>query len=295
MWVEDLYGYIQHLSVFIIKPGKEGNSMNFITISEMIGTQGRMIARDVANTLNYTYYGREALMRAADEMGVLSDILKMELKSPPLLEKFLSDKPKIHLDRFQALIYEVAKKGNAVFFGKGSQLLLNSFDCALHVLVTGSMGKRKKRVMEEMNVDAEVAEKMVLNSDQYKKEFLKYAYNDDWLNPELYHLILNTDVLSTDSAVKIIVDAAKSEEIKSCGVDAVQRLGKFALQRKIESTLLEAGVMSLHLFFSVDDVDSVRIFGVAASREEKENIERLLRGIKGIKNVTNDLRIGSDD
>jgi len=269
--------------------------MNFITISEMIGTQGRMIARDVANTLNYTYYGREALMRAADEMGVLSDILKMELKSPPLLEKFLSDKPKIHLDRFQALIYEVAKKGNAVFFGKGSQLLLNSFDCALHVLVTGSMGKRKKRVMEEMNVDAEVAEKMVLNSDQYKKEFLKYAYNDDWLNPELYHLILNTDVLSTDSAVKIIVDAAKSEEIKSCGVDAVQRLGKFALQRKIESTLLEAGVMSLHLFFSVDDVDSVRIFGVAASREEKENIERLLRGIKGIKNVTNDLRIGSDD
>ena len=269
--------------------------MNFITISEMIGTQGRIIARDVASTMNYTYYGREALMRAAEEMGVLSDLLKMELKNPPLLEKFLSDKPKIHLDRFQALIYEVAKKGNAVFFGKGSQLLLNSFDCALHVLVTGSMEKRKKRVMQEMNVDAEVAEKMILNSDQYKKEFLKYAYNEDWLNPELYHLILNTDVLTSDSAVKIIVDAAKSEEIKSCGVDAVQRLGKFALQRKIESTLLEAGVMSLHLFFSVDDVDSVRIFGVAASREEKENIERLLRGIKGIKNVTNDLRIGSDD
>jgi cytidylate kinase len=269
--------------------------MNFITISEMIGTQGRTIAREVASAMNYTYYGREALMRAADEMGVLSDILKMELKNPPLLEKFLSDKPKIYLDRFQALIYEVAKKGNAVFFGKGSQLLLNSFDCALHVLVTGSMEKRKKRVMQEMNVDAGVAEKMILSSDQYKKEFLKYAYNEDWLKPELYHLILNTDVLTTESAVKIIVNAAKSEEIKSCGADAIQRLGKFALQRKIESTLLEAGVMGPHLFFSIDDVDSVRIFGVAASREERENIEKLLRGIKDIKHVKNDLGIGSDD
>jgi len=51
--------------------------------------------------MNYTYYGREALMRAAEEMGVLSDLLKMEFKNPPLLEKVLSDKPKIYLDRFQ--------------------------------------------------------------------------------------------------------------------------------------------------------------------------------------------------
>jgi cytidylate kinase len=269
--------------------------MNFITISEMIGTQGRTIAREVAGAMNYTYYGREALMRAAEEMGVLSDLLKMEFKNPPLLEKVLSDKPKIYLDRFQALIYEVAKKGNAVFFGKGSQLLLNSFDCALHVLVTGSMEKRKQRVMQEMNVDAGVAEKMILSSDQYKGDFLKYAYNEDWLDPKLYHLILNTDVLTPESAVKIIVDAAKSEEIKSCGADAIQRLAKFALQRKIESTLLEAGVMGPHLFFSIEDVDSVRLFGAAASREEKENIERLLRGIKDIKHVKNDLGIGSDD
>lgn len=269
--------------------------MYFVTISEMIGTQGNKIARGVASAMNYSYYGKAALVKAADEMGVLSDVLKMKLKDPPLLEKIFSDKPKIYLDRFQAVVYEVAKKGNAVFFGKGSQLLLHSFDCALHVLVTGSMEKRKKRIMEEMSVDTKVAEKMIVSSDQDKKGFLKYAFDEDWLNLQLYHLILNTDVLSVDSAVKIIVDAAKSEEIKSCGTDAVKRLGKFVLQRKIESALLESGVMSLHLFFSVEDVDSVRIFGVAGSLEEKENIEKLLRGIKDIRNVTNDLRIGSDD
>ena len=274
---------------------KGGFFMYFVTISEMVGVNGEKIAEQVANSLNYTFFGKDELFKAADEMGFLSDVLKMELKNPPLLEKFFSDKPKIYLDRFQAVVYEVAKKGNAVFFGKGSQLLLRSFDCALHVLVTGSMEKRKQRVMEEYSVDAEVAEKIILTSDHDKRGFLRYAFDEDWLNPQLYHLILNTDVLSVDSAVKIIADAAKSEEIKSCGIDALKMLGKLALQRKIESALLESGVMSLQLFFNVEDVDAVRVFGVANSREEKEVIERLLRGMKEIKKIKNDLTIKSDD
>jgi len=49
---------------------------------------------------------------------LLQEIEKVEIKSPSLLEKIFSDQPKIYLDRFQSVIYEVAKKGNAVFFGK---------------------------------------------------------------------------------------------------------------------------------------------------------------------------------
>ncbi len=267
--------------------------MYFVTISEMLGTHGEKIAREVANTMGYAYYGKEELFKAAEGLGFLSDVLKMELKNPPLIEKFFSDKPKIYLDRFQAVVFEVAKKGNAVFFGKGSQLLLHSFDCALHVLITGSLEKRKQRVMGDLHVDSEVADRIVATSDHDKRGFLRYAFDEDWLNPQLYHLILNTDVLTVDSCVKVIAEAARSEEIKSCGTDAVKQLGKFSLQRQIESTLLESGVMSLHLFFSVEDVDTVRVFGVADSRDEKEGIERLLRGIKDIKKVKNDLTIAA--
>jgi hypothetical protein len=37
-------------------------------------------------------------------------------KSLALLERFFSEKPKIYLDRLQSVIYEVAKKSDAVFF-----------------------------------------------------------------------------------------------------------------------------------------------------------------------------------
>ena len=120
--------------------------MYFITISEMLGTKGVQVAQGVAKGLNYAYFGEAELLHFAEEMGFLKDVRKLDEKGPPLLEKFFSEKPKIYLDRLQSVIFEVAKKGNALFFGRGSQLLLNSFDCALHVLVTGSLEKRIQRI-----------------------------------------------------------------------------------------------------------------------------------------------------
>ena len=263
--------------------------MYFITISEMLGTNGETIAREVATIVGYPFYGKEELFKAADEMGLLHDVEKVGIKSPPLLEKFFSDQPKIYLDRFQSVIYEVAKKGNAVFFGKGSTILLHSFDCALHVLVVGSKDKRIQRVMETNNIEREVAAKMIQTSDHEKRGFIRYAFDEDWPNPMLYDLTLNTDALTTDPAVKIIVEAAKAKEIRACGTEALKLLGKFSLQRKIESALLEAGVASPHLFFTVEDTDSVRLFGSVSSSAEKEEVVELLKGIKDIKNIKNDL------
>lgn len=78
--------------------------MYFITISEMIGSNGEKIARGVAQGLNYTFYGEEELSKAAEEMGFLSDVKKMAEKGPALLERFFSEKPKIYLDRLQSVI-----------------------------------------------------------------------------------------------------------------------------------------------------------------------------------------------
>jgi len=265
--------------------------MYFITVSELLGTNGEQIAKQVAKLLNYTYYGEGELLKAADEMGFLTDVQKLDEKSPALLERFFSEKPKVHLDRLQSVIFEVAKKGDAVFYGKGSQLLLNSFGCALHVLVTGSMEKRIERAIQEKGVGREIAKKIIERSDHDKKGFFRFAFDEDWLSPHLYDLILNTDKLSIESAAKMVVDAAKSEEIKACGMDSVKLLGKLSLHRKVESALLEGGVSNQHIFFTIEDADSVRVYGLAYSLEEKEHIESILKGIKDIKKITNELAI----
>ncbi len=265
--------------------------MYFITISELLGTNGEKIARKVAEELKYTFYGTEELFAAAAEMGSLSTANKSDEKVPGLLERLFSDKQKIYLDRLQSVIYELAKKGNAVFFGRGGKFLLHSFDCACHILVTGSMEKRIQRVMEDKRVGREVAEKIISHSDHDKRAFIRFAYDEDMLNPQLYDLVLNTDKLSIASAVKMIVDAAESDEIKSCGIDSVQLLAKLSLNRKVESLLLEAGFTSAHLFFTVEEANSVRLFGMVNSAGEKEAIENLVKRIKEIKNIKNELTV----
>jgi osmotically-inducible protein OsmY len=89
----------------------------------------------------------------------------------------------------------------------------------------------------------------------------------------------------------MVVDAARSEEIKACGIDSVYLLGKLSLHRKVESALLDAGVTDQHLFFNVEDADSVQLYGFTHSLEEKENVERILKGIKDIRNIKNDLTV----
>lgn len=265
--------------------------MYFITVSETIGTNGEKIAKQVALNLGYSFYGEEELLKAADKMGFLPDIEKLDEKGPTFLEKLFSEKPKVYLDRLQSVIYAVAKKGNALFFGRGSQLMLNAFDCAFHVLITGSTKKRTIQIMEEKRISGEAAEKLIRQSDQDKRGFLRYAFDQDWLSPQLYDLILNTDKLGIDSAVKIIVDAAKSDEIKACGLDSVKSLGKLSLQRKVEAALLEGGLSSQYLYFTVEEGDAVRLHGLVNSLEKKEKVETILKRIKEIKKIENDLTI----
>jgi len=264
--------------------------MHFITISEMLGTNGEKIARRVAQELKYPFVGKEELEKAAAEMGFLSDVQKVdEERTPPLLEKLFSQRPKIYVERMQAAIYEIARKGDAVFFGRGSMSLLHSFNCALHVLVTGSLEKRIERVMEEGQVGREIAEKMIYRSDHDKRVFFRFAFDEDWLNPALYDLILNTDKLDIAAATKMIIDAANSNEIKECGIDSLTALAKLSILRRIEASLIEIGV---HVSVTVeDDLKSVRLYGLVHSQKQKEEIEDILKRFEEIKSVMANLTI----
>lgn len=263
--------------------------MYFITISEMLGSNGEKIARQVAHEMGYPFYGEEELYTFADQMGVLEDIKRIGEKPPAFFQRFFSEKPKIYLNRLQSVIYEVAKQGNAVFFGRGSQLLLRAFDCAYHILIVGSIEKRVRRLMEEKGIDREIAERLILRSDQEKKGFVQYAFQEDWLNPHLYDLILNTDKLSIESATKMIIEGAKSDEIKACGVDSVLSLKKLSLERQLEALFLEEGLSDLHVFFTIENGNTIRLSGVVEEEEIKQKIETKIKGIKGIQKIINQL------
>jgi len=55
--------------------------------------------------------------------------------------------------------------------------------------------------------------------------------------------------------------------------------------------LTEEGWNEHPLIETVEDVDTVRVYGLVSTSEEKEMIECLVKGIQGVKVVVNDLSV----
>ncbi len=265
--------------------------MNFITVSEMIGTGGEKIARELARKLNYNFVGDEEVLMTASSKGLISETRKLEERPFSLMDRIFSERPKVYLDKLHAVIYELAKRGDTVFLGGGAQILLQSFECAFHVFIVGSKEARIKRIMEEQQVDKEVAEKIILASDQNKRSFMRFAFNEDWLDWKLYDLIINTDKLSVASAVSVVMEGAMASEIKACGLNSVRLLETLSITRRVEAALLEAGMLSPHIFYELDDDNVLRIYGVVYSPGDKEEVEKILCNLSGINRIKNELRV----
>jgi len=264
--------------------------MYFITFSRKMGANGSEIAKRVANELHYSLYDTEAIETAAREMGILKDIKEADEKVPSLFERLFSHRPEIHLDRLNSVIYELASRGNAVFLGRGSHILLRALTCALHIGVTASPDKRIQNLVER-GFEREAAIKALHKSDHERGAFIKFAFGVDWDNPELYDLVLNMDNLTIDLAADIVAHIARSEEIQARSIDAMQSLEMMGLARRAEAALVEAGFPSPSLSVVVVEPGKIRATGAVIDESTKIQVDKVLRGLKGIESVENQLAV----
>ena len=262
--------------------------MYFITFSRKMGTSGSEIARRVAEQLGYSFYDTEAIENTAREMGFLKDIKEVDEKVPSMFERLFSQKPEVHLDRLHSIIYELASRGNAVFIGRGSHILLRAFKCALHIRVTASLEKRIENLVGR-GWHREVAIKAIHKSDHERGAFIKFAFGVDWDNPEHYDLVLNMDNLTLDLAVNTVLHIAGSEEVKARSVDAMRSLEMMGLSRRAEAALIEAGLKH-GPSISVLEPGTVQLTGVVTV-ELKTKAEETLKAVKGVKSIDNQIRV----
>ncbi len=264
--------------------------MHFITFTRKMGTHGSEVASRVANELQYSLYDTEAIERVAHEMGFLKDVKDADEKVPSLFDRIFSNRPEIHLDRLNSVIYELASRGNAVFLGRGSHILLRAFTCALHIRVTASLEKRIQNLMER-GFDREAAIKPLHKSDREREAFIKFAFGVDWDNPELYDMVLNMDNLSVALAADIVVHLARREEIQARSLDAMKSLEMMGLARRAEAALIEAGFPSASLSVVVVEPGKIRVTGAAEGESTKTKVEEVLKQLKGVESINNQIKV----
>jgi cytidylate kinase len=273
--------------------------MKWITVSRKMGTNGSQIARQVAQELGYRFYDTEAINDTARDTGVLESVLEVDEKAPSLFQRLFSQRPTVYYDRLHSVIYELAKRGDAVFLGRGSHILLKAFGCALHVRVTASPETRV-RTLVARGFNREAALNAMKRTDDERSGFIRVAFGVDWESPDVYDLVLNMDKLSVDLAVDTVSHVARSSEIVEASADAVRSLEILGLSNRVEAALLEAGIisgraprgaLSSAIAASVVEPGMVRLTGQVDTAERRWEAERVLRSVVGVQSVENHIQV----
>lgn len=215
-----------------------------LTLSRQLGSGGDSIAARVATALGLTLVDRASVHKAALAAGVPENLLQMLMyerrrslagevmdslggrpggasnarvsATNPLLGAFAPMMPPAAISPDEAdqsvglIIKDIASRGGVLILGQGAQIWLHGYAGVCHVQVVAPMELRIARVAERTGVSAAAARRLVRDSDQARSDYLARYHNARWLDPLLYHLVINTGPTSLETAVSLILHAAQA-------------------------------------------------------------------------------------
>ena len=203
-----------------------------VTISHASGAGGDQVGRRVAERLGFRYIDEEVIALAAEREGIDTELVADAERRKGLLERLIADFSVTHFaaadggvfwhpsamatprsDDMRAMIIEAiretARKGSVVIVAHAASIPLAGTQGLLRVMVTASPQMRVQRVAKDMRRPLPEVERYVSDSDEGRAAYFQRFYSIEEELPTHYDLVVNTDVLTVDDAVDIVVSAAQ--------------------------------------------------------------------------------------
>ncbi len=100
----------------------------------------------------------------------------------------------------------LAKRGNVILVGRGANVVTRDLPHALHVRLVASLEKRVESIRRIRSMGQPAALELVRKEDRGRRRYLKKYFGADLEDPLLYHLVLNTNLITYEEAARIIGD-----------------------------------------------------------------------------------------
>jgi len=266
--------------------------MPLITISRGMGCGGEAIADIVSHQLKLELFDDERLYREAVEMGIRPDEFGgFDEKAPGFWDYLWGQKPELYLDLMESVVYNVAKKGEGVILGHGSQFLLRDFGCALQVFIRASESSRIAYLVAQSGMKENAARKLIHKSDHERRGFCRFAFHMDWDDPSLYDLVINTDKIGIEGAAKLIIETATSSEIKACSLNTLESIEGMALTKKVHGALLKNNVNLATLHVEGDNKGVVSLYGLISTRKAHDHVVETIKEVPGVTEVLSEVTV----
>jgi cytidylate kinase len=184
--------------------------MAIVTVSHEMGSGGAEIGAALAERLGYRYVDQDMITQAAHQYGVGEEKLTQLDETKPSCSS-ASTSRRASTSPCSSRRLDVAENDNGVLMGRGGQVLLRGIAHVLRVRVTAPFDMRVKRVVKKMagqmgeSVDVRTTAEMLRRNEHEKYGRMRYLYDVDWGDPALYDVVFNTEKLSCEAGVDVIL------------------------------------------------------------------------------------------
>ena len=195
-----------------------------ITISREFGSGGREIGKRLADELKISYYDRDIITEIAKQTGLSEEYIdniseKVSYSYPNKFARSFITYSNLQNNQTEILVAtskvlkEIAKKGNCVIVGRGSNVILKEYN-TMDIFVYADMESKIKRCHEKSNEDEKLTDKEIRNKviqiDKGRKNYHKIISNLEWGDKENYNLCINTSCLEIKNVISPLAEYIKN-------------------------------------------------------------------------------------
>ena len=192
-----------------------------ITISRMTGAGGHVVASNLADYLTtsvpthdeWTVFDQNLVEKVLEDRHIQKRIADfMEESHKSMLRDSVEEWMGLHpsswtlVQQTNATILQLAKMGNVILVGRGGAVITSKLKNVFHVRLVASLEKRIAYGLQYYGLDRKAALNFIKKRDAGRKRYLKDNFDADDDNPLLYHVTINTDLVTYDEAARLIGD-----------------------------------------------------------------------------------------
>jgi cytidylate kinase len=202
---------------------ENGAPSHAVTISRQAGCGALAVAEKLAKMLQahspkdappWTVFDRNLMEKVLEDhhlSGRLAKFLPEDRASQlqDILDDLFGFRPTSGtvVQQTSETILHLTEMGRVILIGRGANVITAKLPNVFHVRLVAPLEQRVEHAHEFYGMSKKAAREFILREDGGRKRYLKKYFNAHIDDPLLYHLIINTGLVSYDEAARIIADA----------------------------------------------------------------------------------------
>jgi len=199
------------------------NNNRIITVGRQFGSNGRAIAKRLADLLGIKFYDKELISMAAERTNIHPERVENLDEKPvnrwvyaipgePLNPAYVNTLP-INDILFEAqcqVIKEIAQAEECIIVGRCADYVLKDNPLCRNIFIYAPLEERIRVIADRFSLSEKDAKNLIRKTDKQRKYYYNYYTDGRWGEMENYQMAFDSSVLGIDGTADMLLTMFES-------------------------------------------------------------------------------------